>query len=75
MIILEGTANGFLMVGLPIICAAVAGIIVGAIGVLLIPFFKIKKAQKTANKILRDAEIKSEGNDACVKRSNPFSSA
>ena len=60
MIILEGTANGFLMVDLPIICAAVAGIIVGAIGVLLIPFFKIKKAQKTANKILRDAEIKSE---------------
>lgn len=44
---------------LPIICA-VAGILLGAAIILLVPVFKKSRANKNAQKIIRDAEIKAE---------------
>ena len=47
------------LVILPILCGVV-GIIIGAAIVLFVPFFKKQRAQKSAQKIIRDAEIKAE---------------
>ena len=47
------------LVILPILCGVV-GIIIGAAIVLFVPFFKKQRAQKNAQKIIRDAEIKAE---------------
>ena len=43
-----------------IILAAVGGIVVGVLVVVLVPFFKQKGATNKANRIVRDAEIKAE---------------
>lgn len=51
--------SGFTEVGLPIICV-VAGLLVGAAVVFFIPFFKGKRDQNKAGKIVREAEIKAE---------------
>ena len=48
-----------IVIWLPIVCALV-GIALGILIVLLVPFFKTKRAEKNAKKILRDAEIKAE---------------
>ena len=47
------------LIWLPIVCA-VAGIVLGAVIVFFVPFFKKQRASKNAQKILRDAEIKAE---------------
>ena len=44
---------------LPII-AGVAGLLIGAAIILFVPFFKKQRANKAAQKIIRDAEIKAE---------------
>lgn len=49
----------FLTIGLPIICA-VFGLLVGAAIIFFVPFFKQQRANKRAQKIIRDAEIKAE---------------
>ena len=49
----------FAEVGLPIICA-VAGLLVGASLIFFVPFFKTKRDQNKAGKIIREAEIKAE---------------
>jgi hypothetical protein len=46
-----------LQIVLPIVCAVV-GLLLGGVLVFLIPVFKISRANKTAKKIIRDAEIK-----------------
>ena len=51
--------NPFMEVGFPIIMAFV-GLIVGAATVFFVPFFKKQRDQNKANKIIREAEIKSE---------------
>lgn len=48
-----------LQIWLPIVCA-VAGLIIGAAIVLFVPFFKKQRASKSAQKILKEAEIKAE---------------
>ena len=52
-------ADSSLQIWLPIVCA-VAGLLLGAAIVLLIPFFKRQRASKNAQKIIKDAEIKAE---------------
>ena len=47
------------LVWLPIVCA-VAGIAIGMAIVFFVPFFKKQRANKKAQKIIRDAEIKAE---------------
>lgn len=49
----------FTEIGLPIICVF-AGLLVGAAVVFLIPYFKGKRDQNKAGKIVREAEIKAE---------------
>ena len=51
--------SGFTEIGLPIICVF-AGLLVGAAVVFLIPYFKGKRDQNKAGKIVREAEIKAE---------------
>ena len=51
--------SGFMEIGLPIICA-VAGLLIGMAVVFFIPFFKNKRDQNKAGKIVREAEIKAE---------------
>ena len=51
--------NAFTEVGLPIICAVV-GLIVGALVIILVPYFKNKRDENKAGKIIREAEIKAE---------------
>lgn len=51
--------NAFLTYTLPIICG-VAGIIIGALIVILVPYFKKIRAQSQASKIIREAEIKAD---------------
>lgn len=51
--------SGFMEIGLPIICS-VAGLLVGAAIVFFVPFFKNKRDQNKAGKIVREAEIKAE---------------
>ena len=51
--------NSFTEVGLPIICV-VAGLIVGAGVVFLLPAFKKQRDQNKGGKIIREAEIKAE---------------
>ena len=48
-----------MVIALPIICA-VAGILLGAAVILFVPVFKKQRANKNAQKIIRDAEIKAE---------------
>ena len=48
-----------LLIWLPIVCA-IAGLLLGAAIVLLIPFFRKSRANKSAQKILKEAEIKAE---------------
>ena len=48
-----------LLIWLPIVCAVV-GILLGAAIILFIPFFKKSRANKNAQKILKEAEIKAE---------------
>ena len=48
-----------IVIWLPIV-AAIVGIGLGILIVLLVPFFKNKRAEKNASKILREAEIKAE---------------
>ncbi len=43
-----------------IIIAGVAGLLLGAAVILFVPFFKKQRANKAAQKIIRDAEIKAE---------------
>ena len=43
-----------------IIIAGVAGLLLGAAIILFVPFFKKQRANKAAQKIIRDAEIKAE---------------
>jgi len=52
-------ANESLSVILPIV-AGVAGLIIGALVILLLPVFKKKRAEGSSKKIIRDAEIKAE---------------
>ena len=51
--------SGFTEIGLPIICVF-AGLLVGAAIVFFVPFFKGKRDQNKAGKIVREAEIKAE---------------
>ena len=51
--------SGFMEIGLPIICA-IAGLLGGAAIIFFIPFFKVKRDQNKAGKIVREAEIKAE---------------
>ena len=51
--------SGFTEIGLPIICVF-AGLLVGATVVFFVPFFKSKRDQNKAGKIVREAEIKAE---------------
>ena len=51
--------SGFTEIGLPIICA-VAGLLVGAAIIFFIPFFKSRRDQNKAGRIVREAEIKAE---------------
>ena len=51
--------DAFTEVGLPIICAVV-GLLVGAVIIILIPFFRGKRDQTKGGKIIREAEIKAE---------------
>lgn len=46
------------MEGLWIALAAIAGLIVGVLAVVFIPFFKQKRAEIAADKIIKDAEIR-----------------
>ena len=55
MIVLVDT----LSIVLPIVCG-VAGLLIGAAIIFFIPFFKKQRANKNAQKIIRDAEIKAE---------------
>ncbi len=48
------------MEGLWIALAAIAGLIVGVLAVVFIPFFKQKRAEIAADKIIKDAEIQGE---------------
>lgn len=52
-------ADGFLTIGLPIICGVV-GILLGAAIIFFIPLFKKQRANAKASKIIRDAEIKAD---------------
>ena len=52
-------ADSGLQIWLPIVCA-VAGLLVGAGIVFFIPFFKKQRAGKSAQKIIKEAEIKAE---------------
>ena len=52
-------ADTFLNVALPIICGVV-GLLIGAAVILFVPVFKKQRANKNAQKIIRDAEIKAE---------------
>ncbi|MCR5505561.1 MAG: ribonuclease Y [Bacilli bacterium] len=56
MVVLSADA---IVIWLPILCAVI-GIGLGILIVLLVPFFKNKRAEKNASKILREAEIKAE---------------
>ncbi len=49
----------FLTVGVPII-AAIAGLLIGALIVFLVPYFRKKRAESNATKIIHEAEIKAE---------------
>ncbi len=51
--------SGFTEIGLPIICAVI-GLLVGVAVVFFVPFFKAKRDQNKAGKIVREAEIKAE---------------
>ena len=51
--------DAFTSVGLPIICA-ILGILVGAAIIFFIPLFRKQRANNSAKKIIRDAEIKAE---------------
>jgi len=52
-------ADTFMTIALPIICGVV-GIAIGAVIILLVPVFKKRRANKAAQKIIREAEIKAE---------------
>ena len=52
-------ADSSMLIWLPIVCAVV-GILIGLAIALFVPFFKKQRANKNAQKILRDAEIKAE---------------
>ena len=58
MIVLSSMIDA-MQITLPIICA-VAGLLLGAGIIFLIPVFKKQRASKSAQKIIRDAEIKAE---------------
>ncbi len=51
--------SGFMEIGLPIICVF-AGLLVGMAVIYFVPFFKNKRDQNKAGKIVREAEIKAE---------------
>ena len=50
----------FTEVGLPVILAAVGGILVGMAIIFFIPFFKKQRDSNKGGKIVREAEIKAE---------------
>ena len=51
--------DAFMEIGLPIICA-VAGLLLGAALIFFVPAFKKQRANSSARKIIREAEIKAE---------------